>query len=133
MGRIVRGGCATVLVLLSAMASWHQSSWADVSVNVPLDHWSYRFVERCETKGLVSGVGDGIKPFSRLEVAEVLTQVDSVARSGDGRGMALTRIEVEELALLMLELQTELLRDRSSPRAQQKAASCCLAVTWISV
>ena len=81
---------------------WCQTSWGgDTSVNVPLDHWSYRFVERCEAKGLVSGVGDGIKPFSRQEMARVLSHVDSLRR----RGLAtrLTAIERAELALLTEE------------------------------
>ena len=98
-------------VLLSVAVS----SWGDVSVNVPLDHWSYRFIERCEAKGLLTGTGDGIKPFSRLEVARALTRVDSVSRAGGG--MALTRIEREELSLLMMEFSGEV----SSPREEGAA------------
>ena len=120
-------------VLLLVAISCH-SSWGDVSVNVPLGHWSYRFIERCEAKGLLTGVGDGIKPFSRLEVARALTRVDSIShRRGRGGRMALTRIEREELSLLMMEFRHEVsaLRpkgrwsapDRRAPRLAAQARS----------
>ena len=77
---------------------------ADVTVNVPIDHWSYRFIERCETKGLLNGVGDGIKPFSRAEMARALSAVTMAL----AKGARLTAIEREELALLVREFGPEL-------------------------
>ena len=77
---------------------------ADVTVNVPIDHWSYRFIERCETKGLLNGVGDGIKPFSRAEMARALDAV----RGAVAEGARLTAIERQELDLLIREFGREL-------------------------
>jgi len=74
-------------------------------VNVPIDHWSYRFIERCETKGLIHGLGDGIKPFSRREMALVLARIDSSAATSVD---VLTTIEGRELDLLKTEFVREL-------------------------
>ena len=78
---------------------------ADATVNVPIDHWSYRFIERCETKGLIHGLGDGIKPFSRREMALVLARIDSSAAASVD---VLTTIEGRELDLLKAEFVREL-------------------------
>ena len=77
---------------------------ADPTANVPINHWSYRFVERCETKGLIHGLGDGIKPFSRREMAQALSRIASSAVPAD----ALTAIERQELELLEGEFAREL-------------------------
>ncbi|MCH7756096.1 hypothetical protein IH970_13375, partial [candidate division KSB1 bacterium] len=42
------------------------------SVYVPLNHWSYEFVERLETKGVLIGILNGTKPYSREEMAGYL-------------------------------------------------------------
>lgn len=76
---------------------------ADVSVNVPLGHWSYEFIERCEAKGVLHGLGDGIKPFSRVEMARVLLEIAAAEEAG-----GLTRIDREQLRLLQEEFREEL-------------------------
>jgi len=117
-------------VLLLVVVCCHPS-WGDVSVNVPLDHWTYRFIERCEAKGFLHGVGDGIKPFSRLEVARALTRVDSASRHGGEGRRSLTRIEREELSLLMMEFGREVssLRRESAPALRGRAAAGVVAST----
>lgn len=77
----------------------------DISVNVPLEHWSYRVIERFEARGFISGVGDGIKPFSRVEMTLALSRVDSLSREGTA---ALSRVEAHELHLLLTEFEGEL-------------------------
>ena len=76
---------------------------ADVSVNVPLGHWSYEFIERCEARGVLHGLGDGIKPFSRVEMARALLEIAAEEETG-----GLTRIDGEQLRLLQEEFREEL-------------------------
>ncbi len=101
-----------VFILLIGVGPASESR-GDNSVNVPLDHWGYGFIERFEAKGFLYGVGDGIKPFSRLEMARALT---SIAAEGD-KGRRLSRIEKRELLLLLEEFQDQIkgpgARDRS--------------------
>lgn len=89
-----------LLVLLLATT---QRSWADPSVNVPLDHWGYGFLERCEARGILRGIGNGIKPFSRMEMARALVAVEE----GDETQGRLTGIDREQLRLLMREFADE--------------------------
>ena len=74
------------------------------AVNVPLDHWGYRLVERFEARGILHGLGDGIKPFSRVEMARVLVAVAAEER----KGASLTRVERQEFLLLWREFREEL-------------------------
>ncbi|MFH1570462.1 MAG: capsule assembly Wzi family protein [Gemmatimonadota bacterium] len=92
-----RRAAAVALALVGPVAA----GGGDATVNVPLDHWSYRVIERFEARGLLSGLGDGIKPFSRGEMARALDRVDSLARAG---GAELSRVEAAELTLLRREL-----------------------------
>jgi hypothetical protein len=82
--------------------------WADASVNVPLDHWGYGFIERFEARGVLRGTGDGIKPLSRREMADLVGAIDQAR----GRGLELSPVDAEELALLRAELD-----DAGAPRA----------------
>ena len=77
---------------------------AQPSVNVALDHWGYRFIERFEAKGILHGLGDGIKPFSRMEMARALRIIDLRAEED----LKLSRIERGELELLQREFAGEL-------------------------
>ena len=74
---------------------------ADISVSVPLDHWSYSYIERFEAKGVLTGLGDGIKPFSRTEMAGAISDI---MLASDG----LSEVELAELDLLRKEFQEEL-------------------------
>jgi len=47
------------------------------SVNLPLDHWGYQFLERCEAKGLVESFDLRIKPVSRTILADLLIKIDN--------------------------------------------------------
>lgn len=84
---------------------------ADISTNVPLDHWAYDFVERFEARGVVHGVGDGIKPLSRRELARQLEVISSRA----ARGLELTGAERRDLELL----QAEFAEGAPSPRGSR--------------
>jgi hypothetical protein len=71
---------------------------------VCLDHWGYGFVERFEARGVLQGVGDGIKPLSRREMARLVAAV-SGARA---QGLELSQVDLEELERLRAELADEL-------------------------
>ena len=47
---------------------------AQVSTNVPLDHWSYAAVDKLANYGLIDSVMLGIKPISRVEMARHIAQ-----------------------------------------------------------
>ena len=74
---------------------------ADSSVYVPLEHWVYRFVERLEAQGRAAGRADGIKPYSRQKIIELLDDVDKKYRP------ELSPIELGELNLLRREFDRE--------------------------
>ena len=76
---------------------------ADISPNVPLEHWGYGFLERFEARGFFSGLGDGIKPFSRLEMARALNAVAAAVEEGG----ELTRVDGERLRRLQEEFGKE--------------------------
>ncbi|MEE2658209.1 MAG: capsule assembly Wzi family protein [Candidatus Latescibacterota bacterium] len=64
----------------------------DHTTNLPLDHWGYGLIERLEVRGLLSGVGDGIKPLTRGEVRSLLEGL-----SGDVPMTAIDSDQVREL------------------------------------
>lgn len=78
--------------------------WADPSVNVPLEHWGYGFVERFEARGVLQGIGDGIKPLSRGEMARIL---DTITQRRE-QGLELSAAEKEELEQLRAEFAADM-------------------------
>lgn len=99
MSREDRGVVGALAVMLLAVTS----SALGQSVYVPLNHWAYDFVERMEAKGVVRGVLDGTRPYSRREMAGYLVQVERYAEKG-GR---LNRVEVDQLEYLRFEFREE--------------------------
>jgi hypothetical protein len=75
------------------------------SVNVPLDHWAYGFIERMEAKGLVSDIKNGPKPFSRKRMAVLAGQIDASLKENPG---ILSRVETQYFERLKGELWDEL-------------------------
>ena len=82
------------LVVVAREAGASASRGADATVNVPLEHPGYGLVERFEAKGWLSGVGDGIKPFSRGEMVRALATVDSLRTTGQAQ---LSAVEADPL------------------------------------
>jgi hypothetical protein len=101
-----------LLMVLSTLV-WAAPLRADISVNVPIDHWGYRFIERFETKGVLHGLGDGIKPFSRGEMAIALDRV----RRAVAQGYGLSRVESSQLTRLLDEFEDELPSATSAKRS----------------
>ena len=46
------------------------------SVNVPLSHWVYRFLDRLETRGIFNDISTKSYPLSRTDVAEILADIN---------------------------------------------------------
>ena len=92
----------TFKILSSALLLlvWVGGATADYTVNVPLGHWAYGFIERFEARGVLHGVGDGIKPLSRREMGRLLEQI---ARQ-DSAGLALSAVERRDLEMLRGEM-----------------------------
>lgn len=82
---------------------WLASPLAAQSVFVPLNHWSYEFVERLEAKGWITGVLNGTKPFSREEMVKYLMQAEERLQAG----AVLSATEMEQLRFLRFEFQEE--------------------------
>ncbi len=73
------------------------------SVYVPLNHWAYDFIERLETKGLITGVLNGSKPYSREEMANYLLQAEQKIQ----QGYPINRVEYDQLQFLKFEFKEE--------------------------
>ena len=78
--------------------------YGDISVNVPLEHWSYGYIERFEAKGVLNELESGIRPFSRLKIARIVAAIATAAE----KGLQLSEVEKGELLLLEEEFGTEL-------------------------
>jgi len=75
------------------------------SVNVPLEHWSYQFLERLEAKGLFKSLSNRVLPISRVELAKILVQIEQRSQQ---TGYALTKTEHERLEQLKGEFHEEI-------------------------
>ena len=84
-------------MLLICVGAHGDNPSADNSTNVPIDHWVYGYLDRCESLGLTTALRNGIKPFTRLEVSAALNQVHRTSRA------EMSLIERRELDLLRVE------------------------------
>ncbi len=75
------------------------------SVNVPLDHWAYGFIERMEAKGLLQDIKNGSKPFSRKRMAALVHQIEMRLKENPAN---LSRVETQYFERLKGELWDEL-------------------------
>ncbi|MFQ5866331.1 MAG: capsule assembly Wzi family protein [bacterium] len=73
------------------------------SVYVPLNHWAYDFIERLEAKGVITGALNGTKPYSRMEMANYLLQIEEKLK--DGR--YLSSVEYSQWEFLRFEYKEE--------------------------
>ena len=74
-------------------------------VNVPLDHWSYHFIERLQAKGMLGEHLSNSKPFQRGEMAEMIAQTSRLLEDGM---IYLTDVEAELLGEMKKEFAQEL-------------------------
>ncbi|MDZ7261427.1 MAG: capsule assembly Wzi family protein [candidate division KSB1 bacterium] len=88
-----------IIVVVCSSSGLHSQS-----VYVPLNHWVYDFIERWETRKVITGVLNGTKPISRKELAGYLAQI--ITKVEDG--LVLNKVEQEQLDFLKFEFQEEL-------------------------
>ncbi len=75
------------------------------SVDLPLGHWVYQYLEELETKGSFREFAIRSLPMSRMEIAKILTQVEEIVQNGK---ISLTRTERDRLEQLKGEFHEEL-------------------------
>jgi hypothetical protein len=72
---------------------------------MPLEHWSYQFIERLQAKGVLGDLLSNIKPYSRDKIAEMVIHISSLEDMGEIR---LSELEINQLNMLKKELAQEL-------------------------
>lgn len=106
----------TILPLL--ILAWFYSGFAQ-SVDLPLGHWAYPFLDQLETKCQNSDFASRSLPMSRMEIAGILQQVQETLKSNN---IQLTRTEWDRLEQLKGEFYEELLKLNitSDPHYQER-------------
>jgi len=74
-------------------------------ISVPLDHWSYHFVERFQAKGVLKDYLSNTKPYTRDEMAKMLLQIIKQVENGK---LCLSKTEKAQLDELKSEFAREL-------------------------
>jgi len=74
-------------------------------VNVPLDHYSYKFIERLQAKGILGGFLSESKPYSRGKVSEMIMYVSQLLENGK---IHLTDVDMDLLEEMKKEFAQEL-------------------------
>ncbi len=103
-----------VLLAITILLGVSSAMFAASVVNVPLNHWVYRFMDRLQAKGILGEYLSNSKPYSRGEVAEMIRQTSLLLEDG---GVKLTNIDVELLEELKKEFSDEL-ADLGNPDIQ---------------
>jgi hypothetical protein len=98
-----------LMALICAVAT------ASVSTNVPLYHWSYAAVDKLIGEGLVDSAMVGTRPFSRIEMARLISEADAaVERQGEKNQVILAVLDRLEKEFRLELNQVESVRTGSS-------------------
>ena len=84
---------------------FYLSTLQSQSVNLPLGHWAYQFLERMETRGIITRVHIDSRPFTRMKMARCIQKVDTYAKNHPG---ILSKVEKDMLERLKGEFWDEL-------------------------
>jgi len=101
--KVMAGVSAGVLLVVALLAV--ESSPVGAAVNVPLDHWVYRFLDRMWVKGVLRENLSSTRPLSRVAVSRALFQVMKEAKTNPD---LLTDVDKDELEWLEMEFAYEL-------------------------
>ena len=74
------------------------------SSSFPINHWVYEYISRLQTKGIIKEFLPGTKPFSRQQIASILSPIMRNVKSHE----ELNSTELDQLKYLMLEFKEEL-------------------------
>ncbi len=97
---------------------------AEVSVNVPIGHWSYEAIEKLTSLGLVRSSMPGTKPFTRLETARLLREAKTAFEKDGAPGG--TRPLTSRNAIIrgiLARLETEFGAELDELRGKSKTTS----------
>ncbi len=78
------------------------------SRNLPVDHWSYEYIQRLRSRGLLSNLNPLVQPYRRAEVAQGLVRIDPDTLPEPIAGWV--RLLSEELAREMTRLDNRRVR-----------------------
>lgn len=90
---------AVILLIISSPA------FSTSHLNVPLEHWSYKFIERLQAKGILDEVLSESKPYSRGKVSEITAHTLSFIENGK---IHLTDTDIDLLEEMKKEFAQEL-------------------------
>lgn len=76
-------------------------------ISVPLDHWSYHFIERFQAKGVLKDYLNNTKPYSRDDIAKMVFHISKEYEKGN---IKLTKIDKDQLNDLKEEFAQELIK-----------------------
>jgi hypothetical protein len=91
--------------LLFLLTVYNFSSIFSQSVNVPLNHWAYNFLERLETNGAFRSLLLRARPISRIDLAQILVQIDKATKQ---KNIGLSKPELDLFEQLKGEFYEEL-------------------------
>jgi len=92
---------STIVILLTISSQGFPTSL----VNVPLDHWSYKFIERLQAKGILGEFLHESKPYSRGKVSEMIIHTLQLLEEGK---IHLTDVDIDLLEEMKKEFAQEL-------------------------
>lgn len=78
--------CVSALVVLTVVLLSCNDALALASNNIPLDSPVYRYLEKLEGFGLITGDVAGVRPYSKAEVARLLEEAENNLADYDGAG-----------------------------------------------
>jgi len=102
-GKKMKTHLAVILIFINAflITSYLLAS----PISVPLDHWSYHFIERFQAKGVLKDYLSNTKPYTRDEMAKMILHV--IKQVEDGK-LSLSKTEKTQLDELKTEFAQEL-------------------------
>lgn len=62
---------------------WCLAAFGATSTNVPVEHWSYSAIERLEAFGLIHSNLQGMRPFTRYEMARLIREAQNALEVSD--------------------------------------------------
>lgn len=92
-------------MFLILLISQHAHLIFSQSSNLPLDHWAYDFIERMETKGILSKIRDGSRPFTRTKMANLVQRIVQCYHEDPDR---FTTIDIQTIERLQSEFFKEM-------------------------
>lgn len=99
-----------LLLVLSAKLS-------ALSVYLPLDHWAYAFIDRMETRGFLSHLRNGSRPFTREACSQIALELDTQVQTAPD---AFSRVERQMIERLKGEFWNELRNQNRSVKTREK-------------